>query len=72
VIALFADIGLRTAIKYVAAAYAVVWLLTLLWVWIVQSKLRRMQGQLDAAERELDRRRQPSGSGADTRVSIGG
>ena len=37
---LLADLGLRTAVKYVAAAYAIVWLLTILWVSIVQSKLR--------------------------------
>jgi hypothetical protein len=55
---LLADLGLRTAVKYVAAAYAVVWLFTILWVSIVQSKLRRMESQIAAAERELAERRQ--------------
>jgi hypothetical protein len=69
VIALLADIGLRTAVKYVAAAYAIVWLLTILWVSIVQSKLRRMETQIAAAERELaERRNQPA---APERVPVG-
>jgi hypothetical protein len=66
---LLADLGLRTAVKYVAAAYAVVWLVTILWVSIVQSKLRRMEAQIAAAERELQaRREQPA---AEDRVPIG-
>jgi hypothetical protein len=66
---LLADLGLRTAVKYVAAAYAVVWLLTILWVSIVQSKLRRMETQIAAAERELaERRERPAAS---DRVPIG-
>src|SRR5262249_21000900 len=43
-----ADLGLRTAVKYVAAAYLIVWLVTILWVSIVQSKLRRMERQIEA------------------------
>jgi hypothetical protein len=66
---LLADLSLRTAVKYVAAAYAVVWLLTILWITIVQSKLRRMEGQIAAAERELARRREEPA--AEARVPIG-
>jgi hypothetical protein len=68
---LLADLGLRTAVKYVAAAYMVVWLVTILWVSIVQSKLRRMERQIEAAERELAQRRE-STPASDDRVPIGG
>jgi uncharacterized membrane protein YciS (DUF1049 family) len=67
---LLADLGLRTAVKYVAAAYAVVWLVTILWVSIVQSKQRRMERQIEAAERELAERRQTAAASPD-RVAIG-
>ncbi len=50
---LLADITLRTAVKYVGAAYAVVWLATLVYVWLLTSKLRRMERQLEEAERRL-------------------
>jgi hypothetical protein len=68
---LLADLGLRTAVKYVAAAYAVVWLVTILWVSIVQSKLRRMEGQIAAAERELAELRDTAQASPDDRVAIG-
>ena len=40
-----ADIALSTAVKYVAAAYAVVWLLVLLYVWILRAKLPAARGR---------------------------
>ena len=54
---LFDAISLRTGVKYVAAAYIVVWALVLLYVWIIGSKLGRMERELDEAERELAARR---------------
>jgi CcmD family protein len=50
---LLADIALSTAVKYVAAAYAVVWLLVLLYVWILRSKYQRLEGEVERLEREL-------------------
>jgi hypothetical protein len=48
-----ASLAFSTAWKYVAAAYGLVWLVILLYVWILRAKLGRMQVQLEAAEREL-------------------
>ena len=53
---LFAAISLSTAVKYVAAAYAVVWLLVLLYVWILRSKYRRLEGEVEALEARLAER----------------
>jgi CcmD family protein len=53
---LLADIALSTAVKYVAAAYAVVWLLVLLYVWILRSKYQRLEGEVERLERELAER----------------
>jgi CcmD family protein len=50
---LLADITLSTAVKYVAAAYAVLWLLVLLYVWILRSKYRRLEGEVAALEHRL-------------------
>jgi CcmD family protein len=50
---LSADISLSTAVKYVAAAYAVVWLLVLLYVWILRSKYQRLEGEVERLERQL-------------------
>ena len=65
----FGDIALSTAVKYVAAAYAVVWIATLLYVWILGSKLTRMERELDEAERALrERREAPSETRSEIRV----
>ena len=48
-----ADITLSTAVKYVAAAYAIVWLLVLLYVWILRSKYQRLELEVDALEKRL-------------------
>ena len=53
---LFADISLSTAVKYVAAAYALVWLLVLLYVWILRSKYQRLEGEVEALEARLAER----------------
>lgn len=53
---LLADITLSTAVKYVAAAYAVVWLLVLVYVWILRSKYQRLEGEVAALERQLAER----------------
>jgi CcmD family protein len=50
---IFADLTLRTSVKYVAAAYAVVWVLTLVYVAILRAKLGRLERELDEAERRL-------------------
>ena len=54
---IFADLTLRTSVKYVAAAYAVVWILTLIYVAILRAKLGRMERELDEAERRLEETR---------------
>ena len=56
---LFADISLSTAVKYVAAAYAVVWLLVLLYVWILRSKYQRLEVEVEALEARLVERSEP-------------
>jgi CcmD family protein len=53
---LLADITLSTAVKYVAAAYAVLWLLVLLYVWILRSKYQRLEGEVAALEHRLAER----------------
>jgi CcmD family protein len=63
------DISLRTGVKYVAAAYIVVWALVLLYVWIIGSKLGRMERELDEAERELAARRAETEAARD-RVAV--
>ena len=63
------DISLRTGVKYVAAAYIVVWALVLLYVWIIGSKLGRMERELDEAERELAARRADADAARD-RVAV--
>jgi CcmD family protein len=52
----FADITLGTAVKYVAAAYGIFWLLVLLYVWILRSKYERLEGEVADLERRLDDR----------------
>ena len=49
---ILADLTLRTSVKYVAAAYAVVWILTLVYVGILRAKLGRLERELDEAERK--------------------
>ena len=51
-----ADITLSTAVKYVAAAYAVVWLLVLLYVWILRPKYQRLEGEVADLEHRLEAR----------------
>lgn len=67
--ALLYAITLRTGVKYVAAAYIVVWALVLLYVWIIGSKLGRMERELDEAERELAARRADAEAARD-RVAV--
>jgi CcmD family protein len=49
----FATITLATAVKYVAAAYGIVWALVLLYVWILRSKYQRLELEVDALEKRL-------------------
>jgi CcmD family protein len=56
---LLAAISLSTAVKYVAAAYAVVWLLVLLYVWILRSKYQRLEVEVEALEARVAERREP-------------
>jgi CcmD family protein len=53
-----AAITLEDAVPYVAAAYAIVWLVTVLYVWLLHGKLRRLEGDLAAAEEQLAARRE--------------
>ncbi len=52
----FATITLGTAVKYVAAAYGIVWLLVLVYVWILRSKYQRLEGEVSELERRLEDR----------------
>ena len=56
---LFAAITLSTAVKYVAAAYAIVWALVLLYVWILRSKYQRLEVEVARLEREVAERPEP-------------
>ncbi len=56
---LLAAISLSTAVKYVAAAYAVVWLLVLLYVWILRSKYQRLEVEVETLEARVAERREP-------------
>jgi CcmD family protein len=46
-------IDLETAVWYVGAAYAVVWLLTVLYIGLLRQKLGRLERQLAEAEEQL-------------------
>jgi CcmD family protein len=52
-VTILADIALSTAVKYVAAAYGIVWLTVLLYVWILRSKYQRLEQQVGTLEQEL-------------------
>jgi CcmD family protein len=67
---LLAEITLRTSVKYVAAAYAVVWAVTLLYVWIIGAKLGRMERELEEAERRLADRRAQEHAARDERLTV--
>jgi CcmD family protein len=67
---LLADVSLRLAVKYVAAAYAIVWALTLLYVWLIGSKLRRMERDLADAEQRLAAQRADAREPRDERVTV--
>jgi CcmD family protein len=56
---LFAAITLGTAVKYVAAAYAIVWALVLLYVWILRSKYQRLELEVERLERQVADRPAP-------------
>jgi CcmD family protein len=65
-----AAISLEDAVPYVAAAYAIVWLLTVLYVWLLHGKLRRLEGELAAAEDALAAQREPAPPGAESREPV--
>lgn len=48
---------LETAVKYVAAAYGVVWIAILVYVWLIGQKVGRLESELDRLEREMADRR---------------
>ena len=52
----FGAITLATAVKYVAAAYGLVWALVLLYVWILRSKYQRLEHDVVELERRLEDR----------------
>jgi CcmD family protein len=56
---LVADLTLGTAVKYVAAAYALVWLLVLVYVWILRSKYQRLEVEVVDLEARLAARAEP-------------
>jgi CcmD family protein len=44
---------LETAVKYVAAAYGLVWLAILVYVWLIGQKVGKLEAELDRLEGEL-------------------
>jgi CcmD family protein len=56
---LLAAITLGTAVKYVAAAYAIVWALVLLYVWILRGKYQRLEVEVERLERQVADRPEP-------------
>jgi CcmD family protein len=56
---LLAAITLGTAVKNVAAAYAIVWALVLLYVWILRGKYQRLEVEVARLEREVAERPEP-------------
>jgi CcmD family protein len=67
---LFADITLSTAVKYVAAAYAVVWLLVLLYVWILRGKYQRLEGEVAALEQRVADRPDAEATSEPERITV--
>ena len=57
-------IDLETAVWYVGAAYAVVWLLTVLYIGLLRQKLGRLERQLAEAEEQLAARAPDEHAGA--------
>ena len=55
---------LETAVKYVAAAYGLVWLAILVYVWLIGQKIGRLESELDRLEEEVAGRRAPRGADA--------
>ena len=43
-----------SSLKFVGAAFAIVWGLTVLYVWILAAKVRRLEQQVSDAERAMD------------------
>ncbi len=63
---------LETAVPYVAAAYGLVWIAVLVYVWLIGQKLGRLESELDRLEQEV-RARPADGSAApapDTRAIV--
>ena len=46
----------NSALKFLGAAFAIAWVLTVLYVWILAAKVRRLEQQVVEAERALDSR----------------
>ncbi len=44
---------LETAVPYVAAAYGLVWIAVLAYVWLIGQKLGRLEAELDRLEQEV-------------------
>ncbi len=47
---------LETAVPYVAAAYGLVWIAVLVYVWLIGQKLGRLESELDRLEQEVGSR----------------
>ena len=48
--------AISSSLKFVGVAFAIVWGLTVLYVWILAAKVRRLEQQVVEAERTLDSR----------------
>jgi CcmD family protein len=52
---------LETSVKYVAAAYGLVWIAILVYVWLIGQKIGRLEAELDRLEHEVAGRPAPRG-----------
>ena len=60
---------LETAVEYVAAAYGVVWLVVLAYVWLIGRKITRLEAELDRVEAQVGARTAP-GAAEQERESV--
>jgi CcmD family protein len=49
-------VSLRTAIEYVAAVYLLTWVAILVYMWLIGSKVARIEADLDRIVQQLEER----------------
>jgi CcmD family protein len=63
---------LETAVPYVAAAYGLVWIAVLVYVWLIGQKLGRLETELERLEQEVGARPadQSAAPASETRAAV--